>query len=273
MKYFNEDYILPQKILYSVLGIVFILLSLFQIYLFNALSKIETTLTKLIYLLIIIVVFLILLATLYYFVIFAIAVFKFIIDIFLKIFEFLKNINIYYRHFVNTMALIWNNRNKYPFSIFGGFYYYLRLRAKVVGLLFLFAFFFLIFIKSVDYYKNYHRTYWKHSFFPGDNVGEYIFLPDKYYTIATEDDISAVLINKLLYEINEHTPLPHKWHIKFTDTVTFSMWIYYDVVKNSYTPLSYEIWEDKQEGASIDTNILKKYLPSKPRWNKHPKNK
>lgn len=271
MNYFDSDYNIGQKIFYSFLGIVFILLALFQRYLFKALHEVTPGLTEVIFLVVIIIVFIALLCTVFFFIVLVIAVVKFIFDTILKTIEFFKNIKLYYRHFVNTVALIWNNRNKFPYSIFGGFYFYLRLRAKVIGFLFLFAFFFLIFVKCYDYAKNYHRTYWKYSFFPGQSVEECTFLPDKYYTISTEEEICAVLINKLLYEINYRTPLPHTWHIKFTDSVSFLMWLYHDPIKNSYTPLTYEIWEDKQEGIELDTNILNSYLPNKPKYNKHPK--
>ena len=271
MNYFNSEYGIFKKVLYSILGIVFILTIFFLKHLFKALHEVKPGLTEIIYLFVIIIVFIALLFMFYFFIILVIAVAKFLFDTLLKTFEYIKDIKLHYRHFINTIALIWNNRNKFPYSIFGGFYFYLRLRSKIISFLFLFAFFFLIFVKCYDYYRHYHRTYWKHSFFPGQDVGEYTFLPNKYYTISTNDNISAVLINKLLYEIDYKTPLPHLWNIKFTDSVSFSMWIYYDPIKNAYTPLTYEIWEDKKAGADLDTNILNAYLPSKPRWTKHPK--
>ena len=269
MNYFNEEYSIGKKVLYSFLGMIFLLSLLFQIHLFKVLNEVVSGFTKVIYLFVICIVFIVLLLTVFHFFVILIAVFRLLFDLLLSFFEYVRNIKIHYRHFINTLALIWNNRNKFPYSIFGGFYFYLRLRTKVLGFLFLFAFCFLIFVKCYDYNKNYHRTYWKVEFFPGQDNGRYTFLPNKYYTIHADDRVSDVIINKILYEIDYRNPLPRTWNIIYSDTATFCLGLYYDPVKNAYSAQSFEIWEDKKDGPTLDTNYFMTLLPLKTNFSKY----
>lgn len=159
---------------------------------------------------------------------------------------------------IQIIKQIWSNRGIEKYKLFGGVYFYFRLRQQILAYFFacisigIFTWYFLF------RYSTYEKTYWKVNFYSYEQVPTFIFKPKVPYTIKTNAQFTAIYLNDVKYNVNEYyndsystdIRLSKQWWIRFKDTTTVGFTFYNEPIRSIWSN-TLEIWADKMDGTPI----------------------
>lgn len=184
------------------------------------------------------------------------------------------------KHEIEIIRRIWHNRGFGKYRMFGGIFFYFRLRQRVAAyvLAFLSIGITTWFLAFKQY--EYEKTYWKVHFYYGEPTPEFVFKPKVSYTFESSADLYSIWLNDHEHIVSKYMDLeknpfvlsllfPDKWHVQFPDTMRVRFIFYQDPINEIFSQ-SFEIWAGKEEGLKITYNdFVHEFAKQKPRTRRY----